>query len=427
MSPCGCTSACGCNVIGDDVTASVVRTGDTFTVSAIHPIVGVDDTDCIELDIDGSKILTATPRLASDVLVQDGGVDLECTTDGIEASLILDPASTAIVSVGTGGLRVDIPPPPPVPDAGQPGDLIFHTGVGVRASCIDADGSAVPRAGYPALWDALSLYATAASRQALDPTITGIPSTRFMYPGMPLEATGFPFGTTVLSVDSSTQITASAPSSDTGNDTEVRVYPHGNGDGVATFNVPDGSRRFPLGYDYALGGEPIGTLDGQETVTLTSAEIPAHTHPVNDPGHDHALSIADAGHDHGGVTGNGGSHSHEPNSGPVDFVTVDEPVGPADFIAIPTVAGLVGATSTSDVSIPTHPQAGPANIDYAQGNRDVTDTELAHDHTIPTGFASVSGTAATDVTGITVDPNTGGGGAHDNMPPYLVGRWVVHT
>lgn len=423
---CGCTSACGCNVIGDDVTAAVVRTGDTFTVSAIHPILGVADTDCMSLDVDPDKILTATPILLAGT--SDGGVELECTPDGLEANIIVDPASTTIVSVSDQGLRVDAPPAPPGGGTGLPGDLIFHAGVGIRANCIDADGGAVSRAAYPALHDALSLYATAASRTAGGTAIMGIPSTRFIAPGMVIEATGFGGVVTVVSVDSSSQITVSSPSVDSGGDTELRVYPHGNGDGLTTFNVPDGNRRFALGYDYIAGLEPIGTLDGDEDVTLTGAQVPSHTHPISDPGHDHGASSVDSGHNHGGNTDPGGSHSHEPNSGPVDFVTIDEPVGPADFISVPTSAGLVGATSSSDVSIPTYPAAGPGVIDYQQGNRDVTDTHAAHTHGIPSGNAAITTTVNTDVTGITAtDANVGGGGAHNNMPPYLVGRWVVHT
>src|SRR5688572_23874555 len=114
---CGCETACGCTVIGDGSTAEVVRDGDTFIVSAIHPILGVADTDCIELDVDEDKILTATPVISPD----DTSVILECTEDGFAASVRVDQASSAIVSEGPLGLRVDIPPADPTPDSAQPG------------------------------------------------------------------------------------------------------------------------------------------------------------------------------------------------------------------------------------------------------------------------------------------------------------------
>jgi microcystin-dependent protein len=414
---CGCTSACGCDVIGDDVTAAVVRVGDTFTVSSIHPILDVADTDCIELDIDGSKILTASLILAPGT--SDGGMQLECTPDGLEANIEVDPASTAIVSVSDQGLRVDAPPPPPGDGTGMPGDLIFHGGVGIRANCIDADGSAVPRAGYPALHDALSLYATAASRVAAGTAIMGIPSTRFIAPGMVVEATGFGGVVTVVSVDSSSQITVSSPSVDSGSDTEVRVYPHGNGDGLTTFNVPDGSRRFPLGYDYVAGLEPIGTLDGDEDVTLTGAQIPSHTHPITDPLHDHGASSVDAGHNHGGLTGAEGSHDHTPGTATRNFVTAEAGPGPGFAISNVTVDDAAGGTDYSIVV---------DNGGTQQRNNHVTSFEPDHTHAIPNGNAAITTTVAMDSTGITAtDANIGGGGAHNNMPPHLIGRWVVHT
>lgn len=47
------------------------------------------------------------------------------------------------------------------------------------------------------------------------------------------------------------------------------------GDGVTTFALPDLRGRFPL---HQGGGTTLGATGGAETVTLTLAEIPAHTH-----------------------------------------------------------------------------------------------------------------------------------------------------
>jgi microcystin-dependent protein len=69
----------------------------------------------------------------------------------------------------------------------------------------------------------------------------------------------------------------------------------GNGDGSTTFNLPDMRGRTAVGGD-AMGGTAanritvggsgivgasIGVTGGSETHTLTSAQIPAHTHPIN--------------------------------------------------------------------------------------------------------------------------------------------------
>lgn len=436
---CGCTSACGCDVVGDGSTAAVVRQGDKFIVSSIRPIEGVDFTDCIALEIDDEKILTASPILSSD----PSSVELECTENGLAAHVVVDPASTAIVSEGPDGLRVDVPAPAEGSIGPQPGDLIFFEGIGTRAGAIDADGSEVDRDDYAALHDALSLKATTANRVSGDDVITGIPSTRFMAPGMPLEATGFPFGMTVAAVLGSTSIQASAPADTSGGDTEVRVYPHGNGDGISTFNTPNASRRYPLGYDYAVGDLVLGDLDGG-TATLAPGNLPLHDHPatatVNDSGHDHGATGSDAGHDHGALTGNAGSHAHEAGAdGNSDFVTIEEPVDAGDFISVLTASGVSwapggsGATLsfTDYVSIPTHPDTVPADgIAYNQGNRDVTSTVAAHQHSIPTGFAAISVDVVPNTTGITVDVDVQDAGSAtptpvDVDPAHIVGRWMV--
>lgn len=440
---CGCTSACGCDVVGDGTTAAVVRQGDKFIVSSIRLIEAVESTDCIALEVDDEKVLTATPILSSD----PSSVELECTENGLAAHVVVDPASTAIVSEGPDGLRVDVPAPTEGSIGPQPGDLIFHEGIGTRAGAIDADGSEVDRVAYSALHDAVSLYATDADRVSGDDTITGIPSTRFMAPGMPLEATVFPFGTTVAAVLGSTSVQVSAPADTSGGDTVVRVYPHGNGDGISTFNTPNASRRYPLGYDYAVGDLVLGELGGG-TTTIDPGNLPLHDHPatavstVTDPGHDHPATGADAGHDHGALTGAAGSHSHEAGSdGNSDFVTIEEPVDAADFISVLTASGVSWAPGASGatlsftdyVSIPTHPDTVPADgIAYNQGNRDVTSTVGNHQHSIPTGFAAISVDVVPNTTGVTVattvDVENAGSATPDPFdvdPDHIVGRWMV--
>lgn len=54
------------------------------------------------------------------------------------------------------------------------------------------------------------------------------------------------------------------------------------GDGVQTFALPDLRGRLPIHQGTGPGLTPrvIGTVGGTETVTLTTATIPAHTHGV---------------------------------------------------------------------------------------------------------------------------------------------------
>jgi len=56
---------------------------------------------------------------------------------------------------------------------------------------------------------------------------------------------------------------------------------YGAGDGSTTFNLPDLRGRVPIGAGAGTGltARTLGVTAGAETVTLSSAEIPAHTHP----------------------------------------------------------------------------------------------------------------------------------------------------
>lgn len=59
---------------------------------------------------------------------------------------------------------------------------------------------------------------------------------------------------------------------------------YGAGDGSSTFNLPNLQNRFPLG----PGSRNPGDTGGAETVTLTTAQMPNHSHTT--PSHTHTLS-----------------------------------------------------------------------------------------------------------------------------------------
>ena len=98
----------------------------------------------------------------------------------------------------------------------------------------------------------------------------------------------------------------------------------GNGDGSTTFNLPDFRGRLLAGADNMGGtaagnltGYTVGTTGGLQTHTLTTTEIPSHTH--TDSGHNHALT--DPSHSHsillpqgsGSGPGSGAISSTNPN------------------------------------------------------------------------------------------------------------------
>jgi microcystin-dependent protein len=60
----------------------------------------------------------------------------------------------------------------------------------------------------------------------------------------------------------------------------------GIGDGVTTFNLPDLGGLVPVGSTGSGGSYPLAATGGEATHTLTTAEMPAHTH--TDTGHLHS-------------------------------------------------------------------------------------------------------------------------------------------
>jgi microcystin-dependent protein len=79
----------------------------------------------------------------------------------------------------------------------------------------------------------------------------------------------------------------------------------GIGDGSTTFNIPNLVDSFPLG----AGAAALGSSGGSDSVTLTTSELPAHTHSITDPGHAHTTlataSTNTTGTDPGDVTTGG--------------------------------------------------------------------------------------------------------------------------
>lgn len=152
--------------------------------------------------------------------------------------------------------------------------------------------------------------------------------------------------------------------------------PYGIGDGATTFNVPDIRGRVVVGRDASQGEfSSIGELGGAKTHTLTTAELPAHSHTYSgtttDTGSSHRHWISAAAIDDRNFTGTGGNTQ--------DYGTVSD----------------AGSYSQNDG-------------DSAAGS-----------------YSSYSGSLHTHTYSGTTANSTGGGGAHNNLQPYIVLTYII--
>jgi microcystin-dependent protein len=143
------------------------------------------------------------------------------------------------------------------------------------------------------------------------------------------------------------------------------VFPYGENEVIGLdeyFYIPNLSKRVPVGFDYQATDADFdspGNTGGAKTHTLTSAEMPSHTHTQD--AHSHSVAA------YGSL------------SGTYDRIVTDYAGGGANTAAINSTVGGI-----SDVS----------------------------------GEWSAISTTATN-------QSTGGGGAHNNMQPYIVMHYII--
>jgi microcystin-dependent protein len=249
---------------------------------------------------------------------------------------------------------------------------------------------------------------------------------------------------------------------------------YGVGDGTTTFNLPDMKGRVIVGKAATGTFAALNNKGGAETHTLVTGEMPSHAHTADGDltaasagGHSHTadgdLTAASAGsHSHtadGDLTAaSAGSHGHTASSGTtgghahtgtVDSGGFHDHTAPTRNTTSSThthqsgTRFSVGATATneSDTSrnvdyggTHTHTFTSAANGDHSHSvtvdgggshSHDVTgstSTSAAHTHDVTGSTSAVAGHTH-DITGST--SNTGGGGAHNNLQPYIVVNYII--
>ena len=158
----------------------------------------------------------------------------------------------------------------------------------------------------------------------------------------------------------------------------------------ANFNLPNLQQKFPLG----AGPNPNGSSGGAFAVTLATANLPAHAHPITDVAHNHGINQSPHGHGDPG-------HTHGVNDPGHHHTGVFRQTGSNN--AGGTGAQLGAPSQTDDAATGISIQAAATGLQAANANISL----------------NASGT------GLSTTQNAGGGAAFNVVPPFAAINFVI--
>ena len=165
----------------------------------------------------------------------------------------------------------------------------------------------------------------------------------------------------------------------------------------ANFNLPALAGAFPFGVG---AGVALAATGGESAHTLAATEIPAHAHPITDVAHNHGVNQSPHSHPDGthahAASGSQDPHSHTVNGSPGFGFGPNLPPSPI-------VNTGSQQTSTAQPNVYVNVAAASSNIGAANANVSL----------------NASGT------GLSTTQNAGGGGAHNNMPPFIGVNFII--
>ncbi len=160
------------------------------------------------------------------------------------------------------------------------------------------------------------------------------------------------------------------------------------GSGSGTFLVPNLKGRIPVGLNSADASfDARGETGGEKTHTITTAEMPSHTHTFTGTAHNHTVDPTSFN------TTSTGAHTHS--------------------VPAYTATGIGGATSTQTNDIAVY------NSDGVSISRS-TGSDGSHNHAIDVPITTSSSSTATGT-----NSSTGSGTAMNVLQPYIVLYYII--
>lgn len=176
---------------------------------------------------------------------------------------------------------------------------------------------------------------------------------------------------------------------------------------VVGANVPDLRGKFILGVSAT---HAAGSTGGAETVTLSTTQIPSHQHTMANHTHSGTSSTVSSDHAHNFSTG-GRSAAHTHGTavliGKLASLANSTGSSPGQLI------GGVADTRTSQTPPGWSPGTESADHSHSGTTGGIT---ANHTHTMTTGGPSNNTSDA-----------SGGGGSHENMPPYWALIYIIRS